>query len=1130
MSGRGIIIRLMIRTRCLVTSTRRRAGAPWCWRLAVLRSAVLRLAVLLCCVLCAGSSAFAQQYNPESYAGMRWRLIGPHRAGRVTAVAGIRGRPAVYYMGTPGGGVWKTTDGGVVWKPIFDDARVASIGALALAPSNPEIVYVGTGEQTEGDGVYKSTDGGATWTNVGLRETHYITSIIVDPRDPNIVVIGAFGDPTPTHARGVYKTNDGGKTWEQTFLPGDETSVADMCSAPGDARVLYASTWTRQLDPNDKRPVLESQIFKSTDEGTTWHQLSGAGLPEAARGRIGVVAAPGDGRVYAIMNQGFFRSDDAGESWKKETTDPRVVGSGYFSRVFTDPRNAEVVYVMQTTMYRSVDGGKTFEAYRGAPSGEDEHVLWIAPDDTERMILGSDQGAIISLNGGRSWSTWYNQPTGQFYHVITDEGFPYYAYASQQDSGSVVVPNRSDFGQITYRDWFSTGAFESGYIAPDPAHPNLIYSIGWYGTVLRMDRTTGQVSTVFVPGAKYHYTWETPLVFSPRDPKTLYVGMQHVLKTTDGAETWQEISPDLTEKTTSGLTEKTTPQLTTSQLTEKTAPPVRGSHAENERDSYAKNERNVHAENERGGHAENEDETEPQQTPAPGVIQSITPSPLLAGEIWVGTSTGLVQLTRDGGATWRNVTPADMPQKGRVTRIEASPLDAETAYVVASVRYDLHPYIFRTRDAGKTWQKIVNGLPERGAANVARVDPARAGLVYAGTDNGAYVSFDSGDHWQTLQLNLPTSPVRDLTIHGSDLAAATYGRGLWILDDLSPLRQLDAKVWDAAVYLFRPESAIRVRWDNWQETPLSAETPSGQNPPDGALIDYYLKSPATKEITLEIRDEHGNTVQRFSSVPPPTDERPGNAPDFWVAPPTVLSKKAGLNRFVWNLRFPHPPTLAYSFYGKRIDYIEYTLPDYAIPGQTPREQPQGPLVAPGSYEVLLTVDGETYRQPLVVTLDPRVRASQADLEAQLELAKRISDWMRTSYGAYNEAASLEAALAERRKNLSGHPQAKDAVDAAVTLTKQLEEIKDGTSTVAGFGSVNRDLARFMSMIESGDMRPAGTARDSARASCEALKNALARWRSINADELPALNILLKRYELAPLPTTTTPAAETTCGN
>lgn len=1063
----------------LFSNPRRHAGAT------------LRLAILLACSLSAGgATALAQQYDPNLYSGMRWRLIGPHRAGRVTAVAGIAGRPAVYYMATPGGGVWKTTDGGQVWKPIFDDARVASIGALALAPSNPEIIYVGTGEQTEGDGVYKSADGGATWTNVGLRETHYITSIIVDPRDPNVVLVGAFGDQTPSQARGVFKTTDGGKSWKQVFFPGDRTSIADMCAAPGDSRTLYAATWPIRFGPGEQQP--ESQIFKSTDEGATWQPLSGAGLPEKSRGRIGVVVAPGDRRVYAIMNQGFFRSDDAGESWKQITNDPRVVGSGYFSRVFVDPKNADVVYVMQTSMYRSTDGGKTFEAYKGAPSGEDEHVLWIAPDDPQRMILGSDQGATVSLDGGQTWSIWYNQPTGQFYHVITDDQFPYYAYASQQDSGSVAVPVRSDFGQITFRDWFSTGAFESGYIAPDLSNPNLIYSIGWYGSVLRMDRTTGQISTVFIPGPKYRYTWETPLVFSPSDRKTLYVGMQHVLKTSDGAATWQEISPDLTQTAKAQLTEKPAAQLA------------------------------------RAGHAEAEEEGEGgQQRSEQGVILSITPSALQAGEIWVGTSSSQVQLTRDGGATWRNVAPPEMPANSRVSLIEASPLDAETAYAVASARNDLHPYIYRTRDGGKTWQKIVAGLPERGVAHVVREDPARKGLAYAGTDNGAYVSFDGGDHWQPLQLNLPTSPVRDLTVHGSDLVAATYGRGLWILDDLSPLRQLDAKVSAAPAYLFRPATALRVRWDNWQETPLSVETPAGENPPDGAVIDYYLKSPSTKEITLEIRDGRGNTVRRYSSTPPPKDDTPGNAPDYWFAPPEVLPMKAGLNRFVWNLRLPDPLTLPYSFYGRHIDYIEYTLPDHAVPGQTPRRQPPGPLAAPGSYEVVLTVEGKTYTQPLVVRPDPRLRVSQADLDAQLDLAKKIVDVMAASYNAYNGLASLRAALAERRKSLSGNPQAKDATDAATALEKELEEIAEGTNAAPGFGSVNRDMARLITMVESGDMRPAETAGSAAGESCESLRKSLARWSKVNAESLPALNKLLKQNGLAPLPLITL-AADAQC--
>jgi photosystem II stability/assembly factor-like uncharacterized protein len=1046
-----------------------------------------RLLLLMCCALLASLVALGQQYSPELYSGMKWRLIGPHRAGRVTAVAGIPGRPAIYYMGTPGGGVWKTTDGGQVWKPIFDDAHVSSIGALVLAPSNPEIVYVGTGEQTDGNGVYKSTNGGATWTNIGLRDTHFISSIIVDPHDPNIVLVGAYVDSAPSQMVGVFKTTDGGATWNKVLFKDDKTVVMDMCAAPGDSRILYASTWSLPFNPNEPAPVPDAQIYKSTDEGATWQPVRGAGLPEKSRGRIGVVVAPGDKRVYAIMRQGFFRSDDGGESWQQSTTDPRVIGSGYFSRVFVDPRNADIVFVMQTSMYRSVDGGKTFEAYRGAPSGEDEHVLWIAPDDPQRMILGTDQGAVISLNGGQSWSLWYNQPTGQFYHVITDNTFPYYAYASQQDSGSVVVPNRSDFGQITFRDWFSTGSFESGYIAPDPSNPNLIYSIGWFGTVLRLDRTTAQVSTMFVPGTKYRYTWETPLVFSQSDRKTLFVGMQHVLRTTDGAMTWQEISPDLTEKPAAAA-----------------APAALKAHAKSKDD----------------------DEDEPQGLER-GVIQTIAPSALQAGRIWVGTSTGLVQLTRDGGATWQNVTPPEMPEHSHVFLIEASPLDAETAYAVASARNDHHPYIYRTRDSGKTWQKTVAGLPDGAIARVVREDPSRKGLAYAGTETGAYVSFDAGDHWQPLQLNLPTTPVRDLTVHGSDLVAATYGRGLWILDDLSPLRQLAAKMSDAKVYLFQPEAAMRVRWDNWQETPLSAETPAGQNPPDGAIIDYYLKSSASKEITLEIHDAQGKTVRRFSSTPEASADIPRNVPDFWFAPNASLQTKAGMNRFVWNLRYPDPSTLAYSFYGKHIDYIEYTLPDYAIPGETPRHQPQGPLVVPGTYEVALTVDGKTYRQPLVVNADPRVHVSVADLAAQLDLAKQIGGLMEMSFRAYNEVESLQSALTEREKSLAANVQAKDAIDVARLLEKELGEIKDGTNEAAGFGAINRDLARFLSMIEVGDARPAESARSSARAACESLGKGMERWRKVNAESLPALNNLLKQYKLAPLPAVT-PAANAPC--
>ena len=1024
-----------------------------------------------------------QQYDSAEYSGMQWRLIGPHRAGRVTTVAGIPGQPAVYYFGTPGGGLWKTTTGGRVWQPIFDDTHQAAIGALALAPSNPDIIYVGTGEQVQGNGVYKSTDGGRTWINIGLRETNSISSLLVDSCDPNIVLVGAVGPFVPGDERGVFKTTDGGKTWRKVFFKDGKTAVFDMCADPDDNRIVYAATGTLRFNPNDPRPAGSgSEIFRSADEGSTWQRVGGAGLPEQYRGRVGLAVAPGMAgkRLYAIMAQGFFRSDDAGQTWQKITSDPRVIGSGYFSRVFVNPKNADVVYVMQTAGYRSLDGGKTFEAFKGEPSGEDDHVMWIAPDDPQRMIMGTDQGAVITVDNGQTWTEWFNQPTGEMYHVITDNAFPYRLYASQQDTGSVVVPSRSDSGQITLRDWFPSGSFESGYIAPDPANQNFIYSIGWFGTVLRLDRTTNQISTVFVPGPRYRYTWETPLVFSPAEPKTLYVGMQHVLKTHDGAVTWTEISPDLTAKP-----------------------------AKSKQNHYGKLDE-----------SDKVDEEDRPQAPANGVIQTIAPSRAKPGIIWVGTSTGLVQLTRDYGKTWQNVTPSALPERSAVILIEASLLEADTAYVIATAWPDSHPYIYRTRDAGKTWQKIVAGLPEKGLARVVREDPARKGLVYAGTETGAHVSFDGGDHWQGLQLNLPAVSVRDLQVHGNDLVAATYGRGLWVLDNLSPLRKLDAKTNEAKVYLLPPETALRVRWDTWPDTPLPADTAAGQNPADGALIDYYLRSDVAGEITLEIHDEQGRTVRRYSSTPPAPQKLPANAPEYWFAPPAVLSTKAGLHRFVWNLQWDHPATLPFGFYGRLLDYIEYTLPDHAIAGQTPRQQPPGPYVVPGRYEVVLTVAGQTYRQPLLVKLDPRVQASQSDLQVQLDLAMQITDGMASSYRSYYDIASLRPALAERQKSFEGKSEVKDVTDASTALAKELEDLQDGTT---GFGSVNRDLARYLTMIEGGDTRPAQSARENAGVSCEALRKDLARWRAVNSETLPALNKLLERHNLAALPTTTPPA-------
>lgn len=1008
------------------------------------------------------ANTFAQQYDADTFSAMRWRLVGPHRAGRVTTVAGIPGKPAIYYFGTPGGGVWKTDDGGRTWKQIFDQTHTPSIGALALAASNPNIIYVGTGEQLEGKGVYKSTDGGATWTNVGLNDVHHISSLIIDPRDPNIVLAGTYDFFSAGPRRGVFKTTDGGKTWNKVLFKDDKTGIADMCAAPDDARVIYAASYTPQFAPNNRPGAgSESQIFKSTDEGATWQPVSDSGLPANPRGRIGVAVASGtDGkRVYAIMNQGFFRSDDGGATWQQSTKDPRVLGSGYFSRTYADPKNGDVVYVMQTSTYRSVDGGKTFAAWKGEPSGEDDHVLWIDPTDSQRIFMGTDQGAVITLNGGNTWTEWFNQPTGEMYHVTTDNQFPYRLYAAQQDSGSVAVSSRSDFGMITYRDWFSTGAFESGRISPDPTNPNIVFSVGWYGSVLRLDRTTGQLATVFAPGPNYRYTWETPLVRSPRDPQTMYLGTQYVMTTTDNGENWKAMSPDLT--------------------------------------------------------------TADSTKPGNGVIQVIAPSAAQAGELWVGTSTGLVQLTRDNGANWSNVSPPERPANSNVILIEASPTSGDTAYVVASGRNDLHPYIFRTRDAGKTWQKIVTGLPDHAIARVVREDPQRKELLYAGTETGAYLSFDGGGHWQSLQLNLPTVSVRDLNVHGNDLVAATYGRALWILDDVSPLRQLASEA-TANALLFKPAPATRTHWDNHPDTPLPPDTPHGDNPPDGAIIYYYLKS-TPKNISLEIRDEHDNVVRKFSDQAPPRDPRPKNVPEFWFEPAEALTLNVGLNRFVWNMQWPHPDTLAYSFRGLPLDYIEYTLPDHAVGGNTPVNQPPGPLVMPGTYELVLTVDGQTYRQPLTVTLDPRVKTSLSDLQAQIDLARAIDSWMNTSVKTYWDIAALRGALNDRQTKLAALTAAAGANDQLAALRdlgagekSALAQLAEGTNARPGFGSINRDLARYASMIQSGDARPTKSALESVAVLCQALATNLQSWRQINESKLPELNNQLQKQRLPPI--------------
>jgi photosystem II stability/assembly factor-like uncharacterized protein len=1011
-------------------------------------------------------AASAQDVPPNILQAMQWRLIGPHRGGRVTSVSGVPGQPSVYYIGTPGGGVWKTENGGRVWKPIFDQVRVGSIGAVAVAPSDAKIIYVGTGEQTPGDGVYKSTDAGMTWTNIGLRETHIITGIIVDPRNPDVVLVAAAGDHFSTAERGIYKTTDGGKNWQKVLYKDPETGVPDIEADPDNPSILYASQWTRPDDPfstdePEKKKEQDGVIYKSVDQGSTWSVVAGKGLPTEPMGRIGVAVAPGSNgmRVYAIVTQGLFRSEDGGASWQRSTTDPRILGSSYFSRVFVDPKNADFVYVAQTSMYRSKDGGRTFEAWAGAPSGDDYHVLWINPANTQHMVIGVDQGAATSVDGGNTWSSWYNQATGQFYHVSTDQHFPYYVYGAQQDSGTAAVPSRSDYGEITYRDWAPTGGFEFCYITPDPANPNFVYAGGWYGTVLRFDKTTGQIVHLLVRNSRYRTSNMVPIAFAPQDPHTLYAAAQYLLKSNDGGLTWQEVSPDLTQK------------------------------------------------------------TEPDKKkldPRRAVIDTIALSPVKAGVIWAGTGNGLVQITKDG-KTWQNVTIPGLHEKASITAIEASRHDAATAYVVVMGFHDLRPLVYRTRDYGQSWQLINTGLPETGSARVVREDPVRKGLLYAGTWNGVYFSLDDGDHWQALQLNLPTTMVTDLDVHDTDLVASTFGRSLWILDDITPLRQFDGKWPRSDAHLLGPRNVVRVRWDMSQDTPLPPETPAGDNPPDGATIYYFLKSAPAGDIKLSIYDSHNNLVHEFSNVPAPYDKTPANAPEYWFAPQPSLTKTAGLNRFTWDLRYPSMKMLRYGYYGSQLDYIEYTGSDHAIPGDFPRDLQPGAFVVPGQYSLVLDVNGTTYRQSLTVTIDPRVQVSQADLVRQFEVESNVSAQMTATYDGDVQARALRAAIADRQKSVGTDATKKDVADALKALDDQVADADDGKPEDLGLGPLNRELARLAFMIESGDARPASLLEASVEQYCQELGKRLAEWRDINQQKVAPVNALLQKQNLAPLP-------------
>ena len=881
------------------------------------------------------------------FAEMRWRHIGPFRGGRTVAAVGIPEQPNVFFIGVNNGGVWKSTDYGRVWTPIFDDQPSGSIGAIAIAPSNPDVLYVGSGEGlhrpdlSTGDGMYKSVDGGRTWTHLGLRDGQQIAMIAVDPRDPDRLFVAVLGHPYgPNEERGLFRSVDGGKSFQKILYKNENTGAIDVILDPSNPQIVYAALWEARQGPWENGAFFGpgSGVFKSTDGGTTWRQLT-SGLPATGEllGRAGLeIARSNPRRLYAIAGTnsesgGVYRSDDAGETWQRVNDDDRLWGRpGDFNEVRADPTNPDVVYVGNIVTWKSTDGGRTFHALRGAPGGDDYHRLWINPRDPNIILNASDQGAVITVNGGATWSSWYNQPTAQMFHINADNAFPYRVCGGQQESGSACVPSRGDEGQITFRDWTPVAAEEYGYAVPDPLDPDIVYG----GRITRYDRRTRQDEDVMpkpLRGSGYRVVRTQPIVFSGADPRILFYASNTLWKTTNGGREWTEISPDLSRK-------------------EWSVPANVGKYIG----------------------------TPPAEPRQRGVIYAVAPSPLDVNRIWAGTDDGLIHVTTDGGKTWRDVTPPALTPWAKVSIMEASHFDANTAYAAINTFRldDLRPHIYRTRDGGKTWTHITRGIPDGGIINVVREDAKTRGLLFAGSETQVYVSFDDGEQWQSLRLNMPATSIRDLIVHQDDVAVATHGRGFWILDDIEPLRQ--AKSNDV---LLKPQRAWRFRWNKNTDTPLPADEPAGQNPPEGAILDYRLASDA-KEVTLEILDATGALVRRYSSSDPaPEPQDTGNVPALWIRPLRALPTSAGHHRVTWDLRYTPLPQARPSY------------PIAAIPFDTP-PSPTSPYAMPGAYTVRLTVDGKSSTQPLVVEMDPRVKATAADLELQFILSMKVYEALK----------------------------------------------------------------------------------------------------------------------------------------
>jgi photosystem II stability/assembly factor-like uncharacterized protein len=1041
-------------------------------------------------------TAIAQPVPPELVNGLKWRLIGPFRGGRAVAVAGVPGDSTTFYFGSVNGGIWKTTDAGMVWTPMFDRQPVASIGALAVAPSDPKTIYTGTGETdiredlSTGIGIYKSTDGGSTWKNIGLEDTRQIGKIVIDPHDANIVYVGALGHAyAPNEQRGVYKSVDGGAHWAKVLDLGSDIGVSDLAMASAAPQILFAGAWHGQRPPWSSYAPTDgagSGLYRSQDAGKTWARLDGSGLPEGDWGRVGVDVSPDGKRVYALIEvkksekkSGLYRSDDGGNTWALANADPRLTSRAwYFNRLTIDPQNPDVVYMPNVALYRSEDGGKTISVVRGAPGGDDYHQLWIDPKNSASMVLGTDQGTTISLNRGQTWSSWYNQPTAQFYHVTTDNQFPYAVYGAQQDSGAAAVVSRTDHTQIAPRDWITAGPSESGYLVIDPKDPDIIYLSGTYGPIARFNKRTGLSQDITPWPAfawdtelnqrKYRDPWTPALVLSPADSTSLYLGTQYVMKTVDGGLHWETISPDLTGAS---------------------------GGAQGVRDAKDKK-------------AVSPPTAESAKRSGYGVVFTIAPSPLNRDLIWAGSDTGLIQVTRDSGKTWKNVTPPGLSDWSKISLIEASHFDPAIAYAAVDRGRldDRTPYIYRTRDYGETWQLITNGLVAPAFLRAIREDPQSKGLLFAGTEFGVYASFDDGDHWQSLQLNLPVTGVRDLAIHGDDLIAATFGRAFWVLDNITPLRQAQMHAAKQAnePFLYRVATAVRVDNDTFSGTPIPPEEPTADNPPNGAMIDYFLPSPA-KAVRLEVFDAQQNLVRKFSSEDHPSEEQkppkylPLPVAERWFAKPEILEKTAGMHRFVWNLTWG-------SSGGPSADEdSEY-------------RNPSGPKAAPGIYKVRLTVDGKAQEESLKIIMDPRSPATPEELAQQLQLGRQIFSETVEARRAQAEIGSVQKQLADLQQKPAAQiaPLKSALAEAQSAIGKILTTKERSDGEGPGLQDAYTGLASALRVVEGGDRAVPSQAIAVYDESSKQVKTCIAEWGQFKQTKLTKLNQQLRDSKLTPI--------------